>query len=477
METERWVEKKALLARVASAQEDSSPVAASLPDAPQLPPDLAPEFARRRGGSSPVLFDPDALTRALRIAGAALVVASASTFMLQHWQVGNDLTRYAMLVGQSLLLAAAAYFVGLTVREGRSARTFLALVLATIPISFAVLGGLVYSQFHWEPLAVLPQYASWIAPNKLSAVLAVLGTVAVLVPLAAVSFVALARKEAKALTLAFVLANLLVIVPLRTPIGVAVLAGLTLFGLGHFEIARFSKTPRLDNLEGKLARGVLFVPPAIMLGRVVHLYDAKPAFVGSLFLIGTALLWLQLGRTKGAIHRDVGAWGAAFFALVGWGMIWFDAVAGVGSTALSILTLGLPVAAALVVVSLRAANGRGALNGCGIVLGLMTAVVASLADLDSMAAFSCVVLGILVAVWGAALRHRVPLVGGTLVALFGLVTQVWLAVHADNLLRWASLSAAGILLIVGSAYLERNRARLAQAWARLSPRPLQTFEQ
>jgi hypothetical protein len=479
METERLIDRKALLGRLAEARA-SSPAAQDLPVAPPLPPDITsdipPEFARRSGARPALTFDPDALTRALRIAGAALVVASASTFMLQHWQVGNDLTRYAMLVGQSLLLAAAAYFVGLTVREGRSARTFLALVLATIPISFAVLGGLVYSQFHLEPLALLPHYASWIAPSKLSALLAVLGTAAVLVPLAAVSFIALARKEAKGLTLAFVLANLLVIVPVREPIAVSVLAGITLFVLWHFEIARFSKTPRLDNLEGKLARGVLFVPPAIMLGRVVHLYDAQPTFVGSLLLIGTALLWLQLGRTKLAFHRDLGAWAAAFLALTGWGMVWFGVVAGVGSTAVSVLSLGLPVAAALVVVALRAANGRDALSACGIVLGLMTAVVASLADLDSMAAFSCVVLGIVVAVWGAALRHRVPLVGGALVALFGLVTQVWLAVHADNLLRWASLSVAGILLIVGSAYLERNRTRLAQAWARLSTRPLQTFE-
>ena len=81
----------------------------------------------------PASFDPDAMTRALRIAGATLVVASASTFMMQHWQSGNDLGRYAMLVGQSLLLAAAAYFVGLTLREGRSARTFLALVLGFFP--------------------------------------------------------------------------------------------------------------------------------------------------------------------------------------------------------------------------------------------------------------------------------------------------------------------------------------------------------
>lgn len=131
-----------------------------------------PESAAPEGAAPTRSFDPEALTRALRIAGAALVVASASTFMLQHWQGGNDLRRFAMLVGQSLLLAAAAYFVGLSLKEGRSARTFLALVLATMPVSFAVLGGLVYSQFHLEAAQTLPSYATWVAPSPAAAVLA-----------------------------------------------------------------------------------------------------------------------------------------------------------------------------------------------------------------------------------------------------------------------------------------------------------------
>jgi hypothetical protein len=67
----------------------------------------------------------------------------------------------------------------LTLREGRSARTFLALVLATMPVSFAVLGGLVYSQFHLEAVAPLPQYATWIAPTALSTVLAAVATLVV----------------------------------------------------------------------------------------------------------------------------------------------------------------------------------------------------------------------------------------------------------------------------------------------------------
>jgi len=274
-------------------------------------------------------FDPEAFTRALRIAGAALVVAAASTFMLQNWQAGNDLMRYAMLVGQSLLLAAAAYFVGRTVREGRSARTFLALVLATIPVSFAVLGGLVYSRFHFGELPALPHYASWVAPSGGAALVAVFGTLIVLAPLALVSFTALARKEAKALTLAFCGANLLVLVPVRQPEIVATLAGAALLVLLRLELTRFAVSTQLDTLEGKLARVMPFAPPAIMLGRVFHLYHVGPAFIGGVLLIAGASLWQALSAASVAVNgfrRDAGAWLASLLGVIGWGLCWSELV-------------------------------------------------------------------------------------------------------------------------------------------------------
>jgi len=409
-------------------------------------------------------FDPEAFTRALRIAGAALVVAAASTFMLQNWQAGNDLMRYAMLVGQSLLLAAAAYFVGLTVREGRSARTFLALVLATIPISFAVLGGLVYSQFHLGELSALPQYASWIAPSRAAALLAVFGTLVVLTPLALVSFTALARQEAKALTLAFCAANLLVLVPLRQPEVVAALAGSALLVLLRLELVRFAVATQLDTLEGKLARIMPFVPPLMMIGRAGHLYHVGPAFIGGVLLIAAAALWQLLSPTADSFRRDAGAWIASSLGVIGWGLCWSEVMTRLPSTGVSILLLGLPAAAMFFLCAARACQSRGALLGLGTILSLMTALSASVVDRGTAAAFCCIVLGVAVAVWGAAMRVRLRVVAGALVALWGLGLQVWLAVHADNLLRWVSLTAVGILLIVGSAYIERNRSRLARLW-------------
>jgi hypothetical protein len=40
-----------------------------------------------------------------------------------------------------------------------------------------------------------------------------------------------------------------------------------------------------------------------------------------------------------------------------------------------------------------------------------------------------------------------------------------MAMHADDLLRWISLTAAGVLLIVGASYVERHRVQLARHFA------------
>jgi hypothetical protein len=421
---------------------------------------------------APRAFDPDALTRALRIAGAALVVASASTFMLQHWQGGNDLIRYAMLVGQSLLLAAAAYFVGLSLREGRSARTFLALVLATMPVSFAVLGGLVYSQFHLEATQTLPSYATWVAPNPQSAVVAVVGTLLVLVPLAAVAFVALARKEARALAVAFFAANLLVIVPVRQPLVVVLLAGAALVGLLRLELKRFGVSAQLSTVEGKLARVMPFAAPIIMLGRVFHLYHVGPAFVGGVLLIMASALWLLLSRAIAAWQRDSGAWLAAALAVIGWGMCWSELSDPIHGAA-SALLLGLPMAALFGLAAKRAVKARGFLTGLATTTGLVTTLCACAFDWSSVGAVGCIAVGVGVAVWGASVRALFRTISGSLVALYGIGVQVWLATHADSVLRWAGLSVVGVLLIVGSAYVERNRGRIARFWEEAAARRLE----
>jgi hypothetical protein len=116
------------------------------------------------------------------------------------------------------------------------------------------------------------------------------------------------------------------------------------------------------------------------------------------------------------------------------------------------------------------------LIGIATILGLITAMMACIFDMGTISGLCCIVLGVAVAVWGASVRALLRTVSGSLVALFGLGIQVWLAVQHDNLLRWASLSAVGVLLIVGSAYVERHRGRIARFWEEASARRLREQE-
>jgi hypothetical protein len=416
----------------------------------------------------PIGFDPEAFTRALRISGAVLVVAAASTFMLQNWvESGNDLIRYAMLVTQSLFLFAVAWFVGITVRESRSARTLLALVLATVPICFTVCGALLYSQVHpFDTPADLPSYVRWIAPTLASALLAVGVSLLILVPLSFVSFMAFARKRALSLTVAFLASISLLLIPVRIPDLMIAVAGVALVGLLAFDQARLSRTSQLDTLEGRLARVMPFIAPLIVIGRVVYLYQVRLPFLGGLLLVAASMLWLMMARVQDRVHRDLGALGVAALSGTGWMLCWIALGEKVDSASLQVLLLGVPAAVMFFVSSLRAELLRKTLASAAAVVGLGSTLVACASGLSTISALICIVSGTVVAVCAAGTGSRIWTVCGAVVALYGVGSEVWLAVHEDNIVRWVTLTVTGISLIVGAAYVERNRVRVQQLWER-----------
>jgi hypothetical protein len=410
-------------------------------------------------------LDEAAFTRMLRVSGAVLLVASASTFMLQKWEAGNDLARYAMLVGHSILLALAAYFCGLRVNESRGARTFLAIILAIVPTTFAVLGGLVYSQFHWEPIQALPNYARWVAPTPESALAAIGGTLVVLVPLAAIAFVALARKDAKALTLAFFAQNLLLLLPVRSPDLIVLLFGASVIALMELEVRRFSGVPELSTLEGRLARGSLFIAPLLLAGRAIHLYHPSSLFIGGVLLTAAYAVFAYSRKFRDWSARDVAALATAALGVAGWFFCYVEVERHVSSLSAEIVLFGLPPAAVILVASRRAAQLRSLLGGLGVVVALATAVLAAISERSTWASLACIVTGVAVLAWGAARRSLVTTIAGGIVGVVGVGLQVSLAIQVSEFMRWGSLMLGGVLLIVGASLAERYKGRLS-AWFR-----------
>ena len=126
--------------------------------------DLQPTTAATSDGSHP------RITQILRAVGAVLILASASTFLLQQWDNANHTLRYLFLLAHTLFLAGAGFFCGLAMKEGRSARTLFAIALAVVPAQFGVLAGLVYSRFALDTNVFDgPAFATWIAQSDTAA--------------------------------------------------------------------------------------------------------------------------------------------------------------------------------------------------------------------------------------------------------------------------------------------------------------------
>jgi len=228
------------------------------------------------------------VSEALRIVGAAVLLSSMSMFLLQGWNEGNDINRYLMLLAQTGLLAGAGFAMSHGLGEAKGARVFFGLALVSIPANFTILGALLYSVIQWDGgLTTYPSFASWQIDDITRLGLTVGGAMAVLLPATLFCFAIMARQSSKALSLHFVLLNLLLLLPIRSSLaaGSIALAG-TIYAL--YIVSRLVRQdPALKTGEGKFALTTLFIPAGIILFRSMYLYQVDSLMIA---MLSTALL-------------------------------------------------------------------------------------------------------------------------------------------------------------------------------------------
>ena len=434
------------------------------------PEGLDPVLAPVRPGRAS--DDPALLTRVLRVVGSLLMLASASTFMLQRWQEGNDLLRYAMLLGHAVLLAIAAYYCGVKVRESRGARTFLALLLPIVSACFTVLGGLVYSQFRWDPLATdLPSYVTWVAPSAALALGAWAVTLVVLAPLCLIAFLVLARHEARLLTLVFLAGNLALLLPIRNPDVVAVLVGLLAAGIVLIDVVRLHPKSSMVTLEGRLARGTLAISVLVMAGRCIHLYHPTLLFFGIIGLAFSLALysWSRRVDSPGDVDEAL-LLASACFGAAGWAccaLRAYDALHLPRGAEIPLVVL--PAAALLFGYSLASRRSGSFYRLVASLLAFGMVSVNLLMFPEWVSSLSVLVVGVALLAHGAATRNRPALVTGAGSLLFGLAYHLRFAIEFEGF-AWVVLSALGVGLILSASYVERNRHRLASYLRRVHGR-------
>ncbi len=413
---------------------------------------------------------------ALRSLGAVLLVGAASTFLFRTWGAADDVHRYLLLLGQLCLVTISGFVCGLRVRERRGARTFLSLVVAIVPVHFAVLGGVLYSQLALDaPLSDLPGYAIWRAKDVGTAIGLTLGAQLLLVPATFIAMLTLARPHARVLTAAFLGVNALLLLPLRGADTMALVVALATPALLFLQLRVLAGGPDLHTPLGRYARAMLIVPLLVLVGRTIMHYPASYTFSGGLTIAGGLSLfaWVtHLARERaddglrptqalGLLQAGGVAASVAGWLILCAGSPLLRDVWNALHPALWLGVVVIPCSAALW-LSADHAVGHGrwyrrlAATGAAVPLALHPLLGGGL-----LASLVCMLAGAAIATLALRDQLKGVLGLGVLTGLLGVVTAAVELVRLETLTHWATLTGLGVVLIFTASFLERNRKQLA----------------
>ena len=399
------------------------------------------------------------LSEALRILGAAVILASMSVFLLQGWNEGNDISRYLLLLAQTGLLATAGFAMSHGLKEAKGARIFFGLALVSIPANFTILGALLYSVFQWDGgLTTYPGYASWQIENIASTGLTLGGAMVVLLPVTLFCFAIMARHSARSLSVHFLLLNALLLLPIRSSMAAGTIALLgilyALYAVGKMT----AKDRSLKTGEGKFALVTMFIPLGIILFRSMYFYQVDSLMVAMVSLA------LFLSARQVSLFPDRSARLSAVLEMLSLPFAMIAALALTDALAPSLIN-GLDVALFAVVYTalaldvLRRTGSRHLRKVIGVSIALAVSVSFTFSvanDPTALTALLALAAGVMLMLWGVAGRRAVASIGGTLTAIagafFGFEVLLQLILNSS----WIDLAIFGALAITLGSVVDRH---------------------
>jgi hypothetical protein len=406
------------------------------------------------------------LFQILRFCGAAMVVASAGTFLVQQWDEVGQVTRYLALLGTTILIPALGYLCGIRFQEGRSARVLMLTLLAMLPIHAGVLGGFMYSQFG-PPIGNVAAVARWVADSKVQAFALLAGGAAALIPLTWAAFRTLMRSHATLLAVVSVGLHALVLVPNRTGAW-ATVAVLAAFGGALWTLARIKPQTR----EAWFAGTSLLLPGLLLMVRQLAFYEITQVFFGTIAAIGAFAMFL-LGRRL----EDLAVERFAISPMVVSAALFASPV----QTALQLtnantaMLIGLLIAVVMLAFGWQSERSRRFFVYGAVQLNVAVSLITLLIHGGPWAALQSIALGLGLLSYGFMGKRRVETHSGAAIAATGFIFEIVLAIKEFGWGGWAALAAFGLALVALTAWLERRaRAVRVERSEGASRQPLDT---
>ncbi len=405
------------------------------------------------------------LSKIMRVMGALTVVAAMSAFLLQDWAIGNDVHRFYLLLAQTLLLGLSGLGLSYLLKETKGARVFFCLSILSITANMTTLGALIFSVVQWSgSLSNYPELAFWQSTDYTAIGLAAISAFAVAIPMSLFNNMVLVRKLAIPFTALLLLNNTLLLLPVRDPLSISLLA---IFGTViplYFLRKHLRNNVCLQTLEGRFALASIFLPMAILLIRSCWLYQADSFLYTALGLITFSGLHISAqSLQQDAISKRLLDWlsliAAMFIAIPAAQLV----------SAISILDIGIVALGAIFAAFTLQVAKQGGRNRASFIA--IAGLVLSLSNLLQLfvvggliSAVFCLLAGIATFMLAklAGKKWLFKLGGGT--AAIGFIYQNIQVFGNIDFSNWITLSLIGLLTIIAASVLERYGALLKIKW-------------
>jgi hypothetical protein len=409
------------------------------------------------------------LPELLRILGASALLFAMYGFLVRGWQSGDDVSRYLMLLGHTGLLAAIGLASGHWLKEPKGARLLVTLALVSVPANFAILGAFIFSRTANINVAAYPNYVAWSVDSLGAAFLTTGGALLVLLPVTLLGFTVLVRRLSRPLSVLFLVNNAALLLPLRDPQAIALLAGVLTISVLVFTRRTAANTSVAKTPERMMALGLQVLPIGALLGRSLWLY-AYDLFLATVL---AAMLFFTLRQISLYLRLD----SRLRHLLDATSLI--PAVWLMPLLSQTVLQIGgfpdawvIPFGTVLSVLMIHDIAQRSTVYATRyqrLAMGLMQIGLLGnlLLNSQTLAAVACVGVGVAVMLYGYRLRQLTLCGGGALLVVSGLLHQIVNLIRHFDLGSWISLAVLGVVAIVIASVLEAHSSTLRLRFAAL----------
>lgn len=213
----------------------------------------------------------------LRGMGILAVIAGFCAYLLEGWDLWSGVSRFYVMEAVAVVLAVAGFATSYWLQENKGARSFFALALVAALAFTTTLGGFIYSALGSGSVTTGSSFfliQDWSVNGLLSLLIMAATAIAVALPLSWFAFKVFNRPHARMLTITFLSAAALVLLPVRESfsVGLIIIIATALPVYALWNVVR--QNPQFKTLEGRFSAAVLFAPAVLMLGRLFWLYQA-----------------------------------------------------------------------------------------------------------------------------------------------------------------------------------------------------------